>query len=122
MTCRNRVASLQAGQARKLAREWEPDDNDALTREEKKIARKFEAILCDGAGKLENLGSDLSTDDEEPDDNDAPTREEKKIARKFEAILCDGAAASVDVENLGSDLSTDDESDWDHCDGEGEEN
>ncbi|VDO19699.1 unnamed protein product [Heligmosomoides polygyrus] len=47
-----------------------PDDNDAPTREEKKIARRFAAILRDGAAASvdvetdENLGSDVPTDDE----------------------------------------------------------
>ncbi|VDP45145.1 unnamed protein product [Heligmosomoides polygyrus] len=47
-----------------------PDVNDAPTREEKKIARRSEAILRDGAAASvdvetnENLGSDVSADDE----------------------------------------------------------
>ncbi|VDP63171.1 unnamed protein product [Heligmosomoides polygyrus] len=45
-----------------------PDGNDAPTRKEKKIARRFVAILGDRASvdveTDENLGSDMSTDDE----------------------------------------------------------
>ncbi|VDP05319.1 unnamed protein product [Heligmosomoides polygyrus] len=78
-----------------------PDDNDAPTREEKKIARRFAAILRDGAAASidvetdEILGSDVSTDDESDWDHCYDEGEENSSTTHQNVIHFDTTAVTV---------------------------
>ncbi|VDO64630.1 unnamed protein product [Heligmosomoides polygyrus] len=79
-----------------------PDDNDEPTREEKKIARRFAAILRDGVAASvdvetdENLGSDVSTDDESDWDHCDDEGEENSSTIHQNVIHFDNTAVTVD--------------------------
>ncbi|VDP23773.1 unnamed protein product [Heligmosomoides polygyrus] len=82
------------------------DDNDAPTREETKIARRFAAILCEGAAASvdvetdEDLGSDVSTHDvsdwdhcDDEDEENSNTSQEKVI--RFDTNIPAGATSLI---------------------------
>ncbi|VDP07375.1 unnamed protein product [Heligmosomoides polygyrus] len=79
-----------------------PDDNDAPTHEEKKITRRFAAILRDGAAASvdvetdENLGSYVSTDDESDWDHCDDEGEESSSTIHQNVIHFDTTAVTVD--------------------------